>query len=459
MVYWVLYGLDNCNSVSQAFAFVRRRILSVILPIVPFSFLFVLFDTYYFYKLDSLAELVDIITNKKSHRHLIVTPYNFFKYNSDTNNLRTHGEHPFYQHFIHCFLLFGLNFLIVLLNQIQFISDLFKNFPRQTQITRGSRFRNCYLYLKSLVFYIYTETINSMVAFFIFVFLVPLVVFSMVAHKEARFLLPLLIPVCLLSSHSVFGKQSNVFLRGVWYLFNIIGLIVYGYLHQGGLVPSISHIQKLFTHKSNLNMDQHVIFYHNYMPPRHLMMAPVSVSIINNNYYIYEKKRILYQAEDLEEYLNEDQRKSLQNLVPPKREIYDLMSSSTMNDLDKLVRNIDSMYKVNSSLEITNNLAIFLVAPAIVDKDLLKPNDDCYESENKNKNEKSPMIYYQLFTKFKFHVSFDHLQDHIDLFNCNFKQDNLSINTYRCLIRRCKSMSAIDRFFHSFSLNLYQIIL
>lgn len=88
--------------------------------------------------------------------------------------------------------------------------------------------------------------------------------------------------MCLLTSHLVFGSQSFRLVRLPWLVFNIMGAIVFGYLHQGGVIPATAYTQKMFTHTSNLEIDQHIIFYHTYMPPRYLVEAPVAFNLIQN---------------------------------------------------------------------------------------------------------------------------------------------------------------------------------
>lgn len=202
----------------------------------------ILIDTVYFYNINSLDQLVEYVRE----RRFVITPYNFFNYNSNSDNLAKHGSHPIYLHFVNCFQLFGLNFLVLLIITFKHLKQTFKS---------------------SL----------SILSFFF-----PLFVFSLVDHKEPRFLLPLLIPMCLSTSHLVFGSQSYRLIRLPWLVFNILGAIVFGYLHQGGVIPAVTYTQKMFTHTLNLEIDQHVIFYHTYMPPRYLIQAPVAFNLIQN---------------------------------------------------------------------------------------------------------------------------------------------------------------------------------
>ena len=268
IAYWLLYGLENCNRFSEWLRYFSRRLLSLIRFAAPLAALFVLFDTVYFYHITSAKQFNDVILKQ---RKLIFTPYNFFAYNSKAENLREHGAHPFHQHFLNCFLLFGFNHLILMLICVQFFRQVLGS------LSLGET--NSWM---SAAIELYKQLINNTCCFFLFSFWVPLLVFSLVSHKEPRFLLPLLIPVCLLTSHCLFGAKSYAALRFVWIFFNLASLFVFGFMHQGGVVPSLGYVQKMFSHVANLEMDQHVIFYHTYMPPRYLGKLTFLKKLIKN---------------------------------------------------------------------------------------------------------------------------------------------------------------------------------
>ena len=72
-------------------------------------------------------------------------------------------------------------------------------------------------------------------------------------------------------------QNSELFCIG-WMTFNVVATIVYGYAHQDGLVPALTHMQQVFGHPANDNIDIHLVVYRTYMPPRHLLMAPIQLS-------------------------------------------------------------------------------------------------------------------------------------------------------------------------------------
>ncbi len=260
LTYWTLYGLDSANNFKQFITFFVSRLLALARSALPCLIILVLIDTVYYLELYTLDQLVSLLL--KRDRPFVVTPVNFLAYNSDSANLNTHGQHPFYLHaLVNCILLFGLNHFLLYFIFFNLASQLFRS------IRHG-------INLKISIFELYQLIINNRFCYLLFSYLVPLFLFSLVSHQEPRFLLPLLIPICLLTGHCIFGKNSYMIFRVIWVFFNLLGLVFYGYVHQGGVIASLNYVQKMYTHPSNLEMDQHVIYYNTYMPPRFLVQVP-----------------------------------------------------------------------------------------------------------------------------------------------------------------------------------------
>ena len=426
ILFWILSGLYSCNF-RQFLFYSFKRTLSIGKYFVPLSFLFSFIDTLYFYRISSLEESLYFLKSLK----FIITPYNFFLYNSNNQNLKEHGEHSIFQHLINCFLLFGFNFFVLIIIKVHFFYQfLFLNQERSPINRKNSFLKEKFLYFIQKLIFFYQKMTDNLFCFFALSFVVPLMIFSLVSHKEPRFLIPLVIPMCLLTSHVIFGKSSNNYLRYLWYTFNLFLFIVFGYLHQGGVLASLSHVQKMFTHVSNIDQNYHIIYYHTYMPPRHLIQAPFKVQLINNNRYKLELA------------------KNGKKIVQPIREIHDLMSSSTKKTLEQLITKLKSENQIN--------LGIFVVAPSILKKELF-----INDNENIRKTNKS-LLSYNLVHDFRFHVSFEHLLYHFNYLRCKF-EDNVTLSKesrvkLSIYINKCRKMGIIDRFMNSFSLSLFQII-
>ena len=197
-------------------------------------------------------------------------------------------------------------------------------------------------------------------------------------------------------------------------------------------------------------------------------MAPFSHNFLNNHRYNYELKKIQNQFDaeggaQIDNIANSrDKSSKKKENARPVRKIYDLMSSGTSQQLDDLISNISNTYKKKNNTRITRNYALFLVSPSLLDIELKRTtfNDNCLTQESNSK------IFYQLQATFKFHATFEHLKQHLDVLKCNFdayfSRDDLNEEEKRqltCYVNKCRSLNVFQRVLNSFSLNLYQVIL
>ncbi|KAM9317385.1 GPI mannosyltransferase 4 [Gastrophryne carolinensis] len=178
-------------------------------------------------------------------RHnIILTPFNFLRYNLNTSNLAQHGVHPPVTHLaVNGPMLFGILHFSVLYTGIK------EMWPKSnTKYERYSQHK---------------------ARLFLFYF-VPLIALSLINHQEPRFLIPLITPLALLvSSHRGTRKVKCVIVT-----FNVLGALFFGCFHQAGLIPSLFHIQKTVQSKvSSGNEPYHhtILFTHTYMPPHYLL--------------------------------------------------------------------------------------------------------------------------------------------------------------------------------------------
>lgn len=203
-------------------------------------------DTYYFCP-EALSGKA--LQDPSSLQHLVVTPLNFIRYNLNSTNLKSHGEHP---HFLHLIVNVPLLFNIlgiaalwvsvkILYRRLPFISKLDEN---------HETFTVCKLF----------DLVTSCTV------LLPLFALSLVKHQEPRFLTPLLVPMVLVA-HRSFSKKLLV----VWALANMVCLAFFGFFHQGGLVPCMLHMQQRIAAHKEEGANATVIFAQTYMPPQHLL--------------------------------------------------------------------------------------------------------------------------------------------------------------------------------------------
>ncbi len=177
----------------------------------------------------------------------IITPWNALSYNSNIENLKDHGLHPRWTHaLVNMFILFGPMALMGY--------ALFGVSSHAVVGTNNSDLDDSYHRRR-------TTVVCSK-----WTLLIGLGILSMAPHQEPRFLLPLLVPLALLSDNHWMRDRYQYHISTLWIVFNCTLLVLFGMMHQSGVVPS------LLVMGSSL-VDQQpkaVIFYHTYMPPTFL---------------------------------------------------------------------------------------------------------------------------------------------------------------------------------------------
>ncbi|XP_055977105.1 GPI mannosyltransferase 4 [Sorex fumeus] len=188
---------------------------------------------------------------------LVLTPANFLRYNLDPRNLAQHGTHVRLTHLAaNGFLLFGglhAQALRAAWQQLQGCIQAFAQtgFPK---VLGGSGLRA-------------GPTTPLLLLYF-----APLAVLSAFSHQEARFLIPLLVPLVLLcSAHPGPGPS-----KGTLVLFNVLGALFFGCLHQGGLVGALEYLRRVVHAPRPPGPPTRfaLLFSHTYMPPRYLLRLP-----------------------------------------------------------------------------------------------------------------------------------------------------------------------------------------
>lgn len=178
-----------------------------------------------------------------------IPPLNLFLYNLNLNNLSLHGLHSKWLHlFVNGPLLFG---------------------PSLWCITFWGIF-NISKFQKNLYFLLSVSVIIS-----------GLGLLSIQPHQEPRFLLPLLIPICMIASHTLLTLRPTsrrLFWR-LHFLHSILGTIFYGSLHQSGVIPTLSHLRE----SNQFNDIKSIITWKTFDFPRTLLLqTPTSdLNLIN----------------------------------------------------------------------------------------------------------------------------------------------------------------------------------
>ncbi|XP_064477974.1 GPI mannosyltransferase 4-like [Ornithodoros turicata] len=216
----------------------KKRLLALLPTCICFTIAFILADTLY-YRPESFAKIFVSPLSIKLPTDVVITPLNFILYNLNSSNLESHGVHPRWLHIIvNVPALFNVAGVVSIWTAIRILFSASKC----TDATDRTA-------AQTLLF--------------------SLAVFSIFCHQEARFLVPLTVPVTLLSYRVLtFNKLFTL----VWALANIVCLVFFGFIHQGGVVPCMMKLHSTcHTHECQPG---HVIFTQTYMPPRHLLSVP-----------------------------------------------------------------------------------------------------------------------------------------------------------------------------------------
>ncbi|KAL4220103.1 hypothetical protein ACF0H5_020514 [Mactra antiquata] len=232
-----------------------KRGLVFLLVAMATTLVFILVDTLY-HKNISLHEF---LMNENWVQNTVIVPINFILYNSVPTNLASHGLHPFYVHFTVNMPLLYLPFLFCIVK-----SFIHKYLPSKFKFETVSeknekRHNHCVQ--------------NVSYVFLCFVYF-PVLCLSIFPHQEARFLTPLLsfVVICVVTLQQKFSKIFWL----LFVMFNLSLSIIFGVLHQGGMIPCLLYIQQYYKSNINDNNTLHVVFSHTYMPPKHLLLSSSS---------------------------------------------------------------------------------------------------------------------------------------------------------------------------------------
>ncbi|NXP45422.1 PIGZ mannosyltransferase, partial [Heliornis fulica] len=256
LLYWAGLIVDSQKSIKT----VVNHFLKLVLAACFTAVVFVTADTFYF----NSTGLENLYSIKKSspfdiigqlNEKMIVTPFNFLSYNLNPHNLALHGSHPRVTHFtVNGIMLFGILHILAIGAGIKMLRRYIYELLRVRSCGRGSPGLSV--------------CSGRSVTLLLFYF-VPLALLSLFSHQEPRFLIPLLLPLVLFgASHGRAAKWKHVIV-----IFNVLGALLFGCLHQGGLIPCLFRLEQLMRSPESSNHPRHytLLFAHTYMPPRSLL--------------------------------------------------------------------------------------------------------------------------------------------------------------------------------------------
>jgi phosphatidylinositol glycan class Z len=206
-----------------------------------------------------------------------ITPLNNFIYNSKTENLEEHGTHLRITHIFNLFVLYGPLAFVAIQPYYTWLDDqlgvMIGQLPIKKKEVRtvskskilkatgntGKKGKSSIRVQEGKFAITKLAILGSILSAFIILSLIP--------HQEMRFLLPMLVPLVLLGYKGIFGNESFFWLKVGWIAFNILFAVFLGLFHQGGVVPVLLNLSQ----SQEPGTTQHIVFYHTYMPPQHLL--------------------------------------------------------------------------------------------------------------------------------------------------------------------------------------------
>lgn len=120
----------------------------------------------------------------------------------------------------------------------------------------------------------------------------PVALLSFFPHQEARFIIPVLIPLAFLfggglhpAEHEkpAVHKLKNSF-RYIWYTINILLLLFFGFVHQGGIYPFVNSLHREIKSTRMYGTHIHVLTTHSYSIPTYLLQ-------LHNTANVYKDKK------------------------------------------------------------------------------------------------------------------------------------------------------------------------
>ncbi|XP_063709701.1 GPI mannosyltransferase 4 [Culicoides brevitarsis] len=265
---WLQRGMGTKTVTFVDFNF---RILFLILASLPALLYCIITDSFYFkYLTISELEHRDVGIN-----NFVVTPLNFLRYNLNPAKTAEHGEHPKWVH-----VLVNLPLLYNVLGITTVVSFCYMIY----------RFGNQE--------YQFLPRAQSFVGLMICSIVTPVLALSFINHQEARFLIPITLPVVMLHApklrygftnenpfkvrywlYDYFYKYvlaadvSSKYLLKIWYILNLCLTIFFGFLHQGGVYPLADHFSMAMVTKAK-DTHLHLITSHIYDIPNYLLYLP-----------------------------------------------------------------------------------------------------------------------------------------------------------------------------------------
>ncbi|KAK3925905.1 GPI mannosyltransferase 4 [Frankliniella fusca] len=270
--FWLQRGISSKYCGIRAF---HLRIVIFILSAVPALLTFIVIDSFYYGHLTwNEIGMGDVSLN-----NFVVTPFNFLLYNSRESNLAHHGLHPRVTHML-------VN-IPLLYNVLGFTGILaVSNFLFRASQARWKELPRA----QSLMMLMTTSLI------------IPVILLSLVPHQEARFLIPITLPLVFLHAEEIqdfdqrpsilYGTRESIqdkkkselnypsstakqktkrSLINLWLVINCLLGIFFGFVHQGGVYPLTAHLKEIMRKQTKPQV-MHLVTSYMYPIPQSLLV-------------------------------------------------------------------------------------------------------------------------------------------------------------------------------------------
>lgn len=223
-----------------------RLLLPGILSSIIASAIHVFFDTYFYSQIQE-----DEPRTSRGMQKVPFVPLNALRYNLQPSNLAEHGIHPRWLHaVVNAPMILGVVPYVSLLVRI----PEYLGFSKKHKLKDGSS-RLEKLLIQTTAF--------------------SIIVLSIQAHQEPRFLLPLIAPASLLCGIRYGARKHSKFAKvcfwTVFALQSFAMVLLFCVAHQAGIIPSILGIG-LFLKSKTSEGGHRFLFWRTFMPPRHLLL-------------------------------------------------------------------------------------------------------------------------------------------------------------------------------------------
>jgi GPI mannosyltransferase 4 len=297
--HWLFRGMGTR---SVTFLDFNLRMVALILTGIPLLCLCILVDSFYFHYI-SLAEinLLDVSLN-----NFVVTPLNFIKYNLDPAKTAEHGTHVRATH-----VLVNIPLLFHVLGVISIVSV------------------GTMVYHFCCKEYRYLPRSQSFMGLMLSAILTPVVLLSFINHQEARFLLPITLPMVMVYAprlknqlslkvnpfrretkwtRLIFSKLSSVKISSkqlikIWIGINVTLTLFYGFFHQGGVYQLSDYFSKIIPVQDD-KVHIHLVTSYIYHMPQCFLLQPNTDILYTNpatKQKFYKSKRFfLYEYGSME---------------------------------------------------------------------------------------------------------------------------------------------------------------